>query len=346
MQELYCDGAGTGVTVWENYATAVDFTLSNTGAGVMNMVVDGSVHCDTLYANVIPGFGGGGTGIITDQNGTAHRTLYVNGTGDVSELAYGTANYGLLSNGATTAPSWGAVVRPGAPTNYSAGQKQVFRSDATTSGFGFYGVASDPSSPAQGDMWYNSTAGEVRYRDATLTRSLVTLTGIQTLTNKTLTAPALGTPASGVLSSCTGYDGADIVATGVTDGYVLTANGSNGAGWEAPVDTLCASVIIETPADADVFTIMMVRSAITVIETRTSLVGTGSPSAAWTLYQGATADATTTSIETGTETDGTENVDASMSGTAAVAAGQCLVLDIGAITTTTKLYFTVYYTKP
>lgn len=33
----------------------------------------------------------------------------------------------------------------------------------------------------------------------------VTLTGTQTLTNKTLTAPALGTPASGVLTNCTGY---------------------------------------------------------------------------------------------------------------------------------------------
>ena len=33
----------------------------------------------------------------------------------------------------------------------------------------------------------------------------VTLTGTQTLTKKTLTAPALGTPVSGVLTNCTGY---------------------------------------------------------------------------------------------------------------------------------------------
>ena len=40
--------------------------------------------------------------------------------------------------------------------------------------------------------------------------NLVTTTGTQTLTNKTLTAPVLGTPASGILSSCT-VDGTDAV---------------------------------------------------------------------------------------------------------------------------------------
>ena len=40
--------------------------------------------------------------------------------------------------------------------------------------------------------------------------NVVTTTGTQTLSNKTLTAPALGTPASGVLSACT-VDGTDAV---------------------------------------------------------------------------------------------------------------------------------------
>ena len=38
-----------------------------------------------------------------------------------------------------------------------------------------------------------------------VTDTLVGLAATQTLTNKTLTAPALGTPASGNLASCTGY---------------------------------------------------------------------------------------------------------------------------------------------
>lgn len=42
---------------------------------------------------------------------------------------------------------------------------------------------------------------------------IATLTGTQTLTNKTLTAPALGTPASGVLTNCTSLPASALVAS-------------------------------------------------------------------------------------------------------------------------------------
>ena len=51
----------------------------------------------------------------------------------------------------------------------------------------------------------------------------VTEAGTQTLTNKTLTAPILGTPASGTLTSCTGLP----LTTGVT-GTLPVANGGTG----------------------------------------------------------------------------------------------------------------------
>lgn len=53
--------------------------------------------------------------------------------------------------------------------------------------------------------------------------SYVTLTGAQTLTNKTFTAPALGTPVSGVLTNATGLP----LTTGVT-GTLPVANGGTG----------------------------------------------------------------------------------------------------------------------
>jgi len=49
------------------------------------------------------------------------------------------------------------------------------------------------------------------------TGTLATLAGSETLSNKTLTAPALGTPASGVLTNCTG------TASGLTAGAATTA---------------------------------------------------------------------------------------------------------------------------
>lgn len=54
---------------------------------------------------------------------------------------------------------------------------------------------------------------------AGFTGAVASTTAVQTLTNKTLTTPALGTPGSGVLTNCTG------TAAGLTAGIATVANG-------------------------------------------------------------------------------------------------------------------------
>lgn len=83
---------------------------------------------------------------VTQLDGTANRVLYVNGTGDVTELALGADGTYLKSNGATVAPSFatpagsGDVSKVGTPANNQFG---VWTGDGTIEGiseFTFDGI--------------------------------------------------------------------------------------------------------------------------------------------------------------------------------------------------------------
>lgn len=58
------------------------------------------------------------------------------------------------------------------------------------------------------------------------TATFVTPAGTQTLSNKTLTAPILGTPASGTLTNCTGLPLGGLAQSGASSGQVPTWDGS------------------------------------------------------------------------------------------------------------------------
>jgi len=85
--------------------------------------------------------------------------------------------------------------------------------------------------------------------------NLVTLTGAATLTNKTLVAPALGTPVSGTLTNATGLPPAGVtgtaailgantftdkqtmtavkITTGAAAGYTLISDAAGDGTWQA-----------------------------------------------------------------------------------------------------------------
>lgn len=66
------------------------------------------------------------------------------------------------------------------------------------------------------------------------TGTVATLAGSESLSNKTLVTPILGTPASGTLTNCTGYPAAQIVATGaLNSGSITSGFGSIDVGGDS-----------------------------------------------------------------------------------------------------------------
>jgi len=80
---------------------------------------------------------GSGSSVITDMTGTANRVLYIDGSGDVTELALGSDGTYLKSNGATSAPTFatpagsGDVSKVGTPVDNQVG---VWTGDGTIEG--------------------------------------------------------------------------------------------------------------------------------------------------------------------------------------------------------------------
>jgi len=87
--------------------------------------------------------------------------------------------------------------------------------------------------------------------DIAIDSTVATLTGTQTLTNKTLTAPALGTPASGVLTNCTALPAAQVAQGTMASGMVLVAPalGTPASGVATNLSGTAASLTAGTVSD-------------------------------------------------------------------------------------------------
>jgi len=93
---------------------------------VYDTTVNGLVYSNgTSWNNIGAGGGGGYTNLTEFVAQTAWRGFYSNGSGDVTELAFGASGTFYRSNGASSSPTWGTLTVDDIPV-------QVFRTEVGT----------------------------------------------------------------------------------------------------------------------------------------------------------------------------------------------------------------------
>lgn len=208
------DETGTGLLVFNTSPTLVTPALGTPASGVLT-------NCTGLPLS----------GLATDPVARANHT----GTQEASTISDFDTQVQLSSLDELVAPA--------------DGQKITFNPDGTSAGINVGAQAGDPSATSNGDIWYNSSTDKWRVKENASNVDLITAAGggdalvangldqfaattslefidvitgetgtgaLVFATSPTLVTPALGTPASGVLTNCTG------TASGLTAGNVTT----------------------------------------------------------------------------------------------------------------------------
>lgn len=233
----------------------------------------------TLYANPtthrllvdLAGGGGGYTNLTQFVDQTPWRLFYSNGSGDVTELAFGGAGSYLQSNGASLAPTWVTPTGSGTVTTLSV-----------VSANGFAGTVANPTSTPAITLT-TSITGILQGNGTAISAATTTGSGAVVLaTSPTLVTPALGTPSSATLTNATGLP----LTTGVT-GQLPLANGGTAANLTDPgADRV---MFWDESANAVTWLTMGTNLAIT----GTTLDATGGSSTAGAYYFVCANDATT-----------------------------------------------------
>lgn len=220
---------GNGLATWSDPATSgtvksVSGTTNRiTSTGGTTPVIDISASyvgqsSITTLGTIITGTLGSGTKVLLGSDATGD-IYYNGGSGALTRLGAGTSTYVLTANGAGAAPSWQAAGSSGVTTLAAIGSS-ANANGATISGST---LNLEPASPSFGGV---------------VTTGAQTFAGVKTLTSAIFVTPALGTPASGVLTNCTGL----VLTSGVT-GILPSANGGTGVNNGSSTITLAGNLI-------------------------------------------------------------------------------------------------------
>jgi hypothetical protein len=157
--------------------TAQTFTAAHTFQGASPLVVNTATATDDQVAfNVPTGGAARFTGTFQPPDLTANRTYTLpNADSTLVVPDAGTANNFLTAISSTGAiskaqPSIASlsdatnVAKLDTANAWADGIKQTFNPSGTTAGLNVGSVAGDPGTPANGDLWYDSTANELTAR--------------------------------------------------------------------------------------------------------------------------------------------------------------------------------------
>ena len=221
---LPVSSGGTGLTTITGYVK---------GTGTSPLSTSPTVPVTDISGTLL--VGNGGTG-VTSSTGTGNNVLSnsptlvspVLGTpssGNLSACTGLSLTTGVAGTLQVTSGGTGTTSLTGYVRGNGTGAMSAVSAIPVTDLSGSFGVANGGTGQS------TFTAGILKSTGGTAALTtvaapdgdLVGTTAIQTLTNKTLTAPDLGTPISGVLTNCTGLP----LTTGIT-GILPTANGGTG----------------------------------------------------------------------------------------------------------------------
>ena len=213
--------------VWN--AGSSNWVNGSCAGGSSNHNLLSATHPDTVTASPLLG------GLIYANSTPAWQQLSGNTTTTKKFLTQ-------TGNGSVSAaPGWNTIASGDLPSavvlnnqanTYTAGQKQTFQNSATTAGLNLASSA-DPSSPAQGDLWINTS--DLKFRGASATQT------VERQANKDVASGYAGLTASTKLNAAQGQE-----VWSVTD--LTDYAGTSGSGSTAIKST------ITSPATSDILT--------------------------------------------------------------------------------------------